>query len=282
MKSRMDKYNLTDDINLRTKKNQNLYDEVRNSSLEDFDLNSNVSVIDSNAEVIDVNKVIQILDNRYNSDIPKRKSIVFPETDQAEIEDVNTDTKEYDINAIINKAKQGKDIDYNKDRLRKVHEAQYEILNNLDLELKRVDDNSLYKKDKEAEENLMNLINTITQIEINNKNNYNKENSEALQLLSDLAETPEQTEEIRNNIIEEDEIVEDKEETVEEDEINEKTIKKLNISNNYDDFADIQYHDKSSVFFKITIFVLIVLLVIGALFIVDHLLELGIFEFLNK
>ena len=42
--------------------------------------------------------------------------------------------------SLIQKAKQGKNVDYNKERLKKVREAQYEILNNLDLELKKVED----------------------------------------------------------------------------------------------------------------------------------------------
>lgn len=285
MKSRMDKYNTNDTpVKTRTQKNQNLYNDVRNSSLTEFDVNSNVSVIDNQANIIDVQKIRKMLDKRYSDDTPKRRSIEIPDYDEPIIEEPLADTKEYDINAILEKAKQGKNVDYTKERLKKVREAQYEILNNLDLELKTIEEDKNAKR-KQDEENLMNLINTITQLEMKNKKEYNKEASEALELLSDLKgeeEVEEKTEEIEvaeENITEEIEIEEPEAKTEKSrDEHIEETLSKLNIDiSSYEDFNDISKGDAGSLILKIIIFIIIVALVFGAVYIVDNILSLGLF-----
>lgn len=272
MQSRMDRYNNETQVRSRTQKNKDLYEDVRNSSLTEFDVNSNVSVIDNQSDVIDVNRIKKMLDRRYSETAPKRRSIELPSyDDEPIIEEPLMDTKEYDINAVIAKAKQGKSVDYNKVRNQKILETQMSILEGLDLELKKVEETKTASR-KAEEENLMNLINTITQLELENKNKYNREDSAALDLLdldddddeqyeSDEIEivNPEETsskemvEEI--TIKEPDEIVEESQsvetssessETAEEDEEAitrdehiEKTLEILGIDkNSYDDFKD--------------------------------------------
>ena len=325
MQSRMDKYNQADVVyKSRTKKNQDLYEQVKNSSLTDFNVNSNVSVIDTNANKIDVNRLSEILDKRYNEYNPKRKSIEVPAYDEEPI--INQplmDTKEYDINAILEKAKQGKNVDYNKERLKKVREAQYEILNNLDLELKKVEDAKRSNQKKAEEDNLMNLINTITQIEIQNKENkYNKDTKSSFDLLSDLADDsdddkteplpnveaeklePEESkseiitlmqsskeeapdEELEKNESDEKEKEEKLEAELEENDDKtkhfdekhiEETLSKLDIDiSSYDDFSDVSKNDTGTVVIKVLIFAVIIALVIGAIYILNTLLDLGLF-----
>lgn len=297
MQSRMDKYNSTTESTYksRTKKNQDLYEDVRNSALTNFDVNSNVSVIDTNANSIDVNKLSQILDKKYNEYAPKRRSIEVPAYEEPIIEQPLVDTKEYDINAILEKAKQGKNVDYNKERLKKVREAQYEILNNLDLELKKVEEAKKTTQKKEEEENLMSLINTITQLEIQNREN-NKDTSQALELLSDLSddasevseddktlpqkeikEEKEVKEEIEPSVKIEEHDEEEKQETTRDEHV-EKTLSKLDINlSSYDEFSDISKQDKSALIIKIVIFIIIIGLVIGAVYILNNILELGLF-----
>lgn len=295
MQSRMDKYNSTTESTYasRTKKNQELYEDVRNSALTNFNVNSNVSVIDTNADSIDVNKLSKILDKKYNEYAPKRRSIEVPAYEEPIIEQPLVDTKEYDINAILEKAKQGKNVDYNKERLKKVREAQYEILNNLDLELKKVEEAKKTTQKKEEEENLMSLINTITQLEIQNREKDKaKDTSQALDLLSDLSD--EQTEvdesdktlpqrEIHESQEKEAEsnqepIKEEKEDDTNRDEHVEKTLSKLDINlSSYDEFSDISKQDKGALVIKIIIFFIIIGLVVGAVYILNNILELGLF-----
>ncbi|MCH5167674.1 MAG: hypothetical protein J1F35_07295 [Erysipelotrichales bacterium] len=328
MDSRMEKYNApATSYKSRTQKNKDLYNDVKNSALTNFDVNSNVSVIDTNAKNIDVNKLSQILDQRYNEYAPKRKSISVPDFEEPIPEKPLVETKEYDINAILEKAKQGKNVDYNKERLKKVRDAQYEILNNLDLEIQKIDDAKKTTQRKAEEDNLMNLINTITQIELKNKQDYqDKATASSLDLLSDLRDDEEHTGEIENDIIpaqkeervidlneqteekelrvidlnentaendlrvidlnedtsEEQRVIDLNEEYKEEyesrEEYVEKTLSKLNIDiSSYDDFSDVSKRDTAVVIIKVAIFVIIIALIIGAIYVLNILLDLGLF-----
>lgn len=188
MQSRMDKYIINNTpVKSRIQKNRELYEKIKQGEIAEYDIDSGVSVIENNASSIDLNKVKDYLNEKYGENTPKRKSIKL---DEQPIEDDSNDvvnTKEYDINAILEKAKKGKDLDYSKDRLKKVREAQYEILNNLDLEMEKVSNNEYEQKKKQAasEQELKDLINTVTAISYNNK--YSKDASNDLDLLSDLA-----------------------------------------------------------------------------------------------
>ena len=306
MQSRMDKYNSSDiAYKSRTQKNQDLYEDVKTSSLKDFDVNSNFSVIDADADSIDISKLGKILDEKYNEYTPKRRSIEVPAYEEEPIvSQPLVDTKEYDINAILQKAKQGKNVDYNKERLKKVREAQYEILNNLDLELKKVEDAKKNSERKAEEDNLMNLINTITQLEIKNKEeSKKKDNDSSLSLFSDLIEesnTEDQEEklppmsdvtqtqkEIRLVVIDPEKAKEIEKENEEKNSENkeenreekvEKTLSKLNIDlSSYDDFSDISKQDTGTIIIKIIIFIIIIALVVGAVYILNVLLNLGLF-----
>lgn len=285
MQTRMDKYNTSEKkIGSRTQKNQTLYQEVKNSALTEFDINSNVSVIDEHADHIDVSKVRALLDQRYSQDTPRRKSIEVPEFEEPIVQETFQDTKEYDINAILAKAKKGKNVDYNKERLKKIRQTQYEILNNLDLELKKVDEVKS-TRDREAEENLLNLINTITELEIKNKDiaskEVSKEASAALDLLEDLKDNEEKTEEVKqndDNTVTEIVLDLNEEEKTKEQKLNE-TLSKLNVTMSaYDEFSDVSKNDTGSLILKIIIFILIIALIIGAIFILDQLLALGLFK----
>ena len=94
--------------------------------------------------------------------------------------DINLDeTREYDINAILEKARSEKEVDYEKERLKKLRDTQYDILNSLDIEGE--------EKEEEPQENneLMDLINTITAKELEVKNTK-KDDLDPLDILTDL------------------------------------------------------------------------------------------------
>jgi hypothetical protein len=315
MQNRMDKYSVdTNKIGSRTEKNKELYEEVKNSSMKNYEIKSNISVIDDDASSINVRKVRKMLDERYSDSAPKRKSIDIPEFSNPEPEEKVEDTKEYDINAVLAKAKIGKNVDYNKERLKKVRDTQYEILNNLDLELKKNDESTQQQNKKDAEDNLMNLINTITELEIKNKSK-NSEDDLLSELMDDNAtdltqpnrtdstipdievnfivekennieddkKTNETTEITKEEISKTDVNVEDK--SVEEgndkdnnDDHIEKTLSKLDIDmTKYDDFSDISKRDKGALVIKIIIFIIIIVLVLGAVYILNDILNLGLF-----
>lgn len=182
MKTRMEKYYDEEGTStlLREQKNVNLYENINNIEVEDYRIDTNESVIDNNAQNIDVERIKRILDTKYNKE-PKRRSIAIDI--EEETPDINMDeTREYDINAILEQARSEKDVDYEKERLKKIRDTQFDILSSLDLDKSEEKKEEVPKKEENSE--LMELINTITAHELIPK----KEEKELdpLDILTDL------------------------------------------------------------------------------------------------
>ena len=76
MKTRINKY-YDDTPNIpprRIKKNNELYEEIKKSELENFDIGSNAKVIGENDSQIDIDKLKDILEKNYQ-EVPKRRSL---------------------------------------------------------------------------------------------------------------------------------------------------------------------------------------------------------------
>jgi len=173
MSSRMTKYYDEPEItNSRYRKNEDLYREISKSELDKFDVKSNATILGENKNEIDVEKIKKILDTKYN-EVPKRRSIRLEDTE--EVEEEREITKEYDINVILEKAREQKAENYGEERLKKLRDTQFDILKNLDISKKEDDIEDL------EENNLKSLINTIALNE-----NRGTEDSSPLDILSDL------------------------------------------------------------------------------------------------
>ncbi len=155
MESRMNKY---DNKNLsRVAKNEELYKKINESNLDNFSVRSNATVIGNQEPEIDIEKIKKILDTKYNS-APKRRSIRIDMPEEEEkIDEVKT--KEYDLNVILEKAKDEKEETYEEVRAKKLRNTQFDILNNLNLGEEKEEKQSESTK---AEEDLIELINTIS------------------------------------------------------------------------------------------------------------------------
>ena len=139
----------------RVAKNEELYKEINDASLDNFSVRSNATVIGNQDPEIDIEKIKKILDTKYNN-APKRKSIRIdiPE----EEEEVDTEpTKEYDLNVVLEKAKDELPETYEEARAKKLRNTQFDILNNLHIE-----EDQEEEEPSKAEEDLMELINTIS------------------------------------------------------------------------------------------------------------------------
>ncbi|MDE5539489.1 MAG: hypothetical protein K2J20_03275 [Bacilli bacterium] len=183
MKMRMEKYyeEETNSAPLRQQKNEKLYENIGNYEVEDYKLETNVTVLDNDARNIDVEHIKKILDTRYNRG-PKRRSIVIEESVPEENISLD-DTKEYDLNAVLEHARSEKEADYEKERVKKLRDTQYDILNSLDISDAK--DNSVKPSDKDAHNELMELINTITMREEDLKKQQ-EEGLNPLDILTDL------------------------------------------------------------------------------------------------
>lgn len=192
MQTRMQKYyKENSETPLRQQRNESLYENINNYEVEDYQVDSNATIIDDNAQEIDVEKIKKILDTKYNKE-PKRRSIIVDE----DYEEPNIDmdeTREYDINAILEKARSEKEVDYDKERLKKIRDTQFDILNSLDLDKSNTESNDeepeakndLPTKEDKDDHELMDLINTITMHELDVKKE-NEESLDPLDILTDL------------------------------------------------------------------------------------------------
>ncbi len=171
MNSRMNRYYEDKELeNTRFGKNEELYKEISKSELDSYEVKSNTTILGDNKPEIDVEKIKQILDTKYK-EVPKRRSIRIEEEEEAPLE--KETTKEYDINVILEKAKEEKQENYEEERLKKLRDTQFDILKNLNLEKKE-------EPEETEEENLKSLINTIALNESKNKENT------SLDILSEL------------------------------------------------------------------------------------------------
>ena len=178
MQTRMQKY-YEDDGNtpLRQQKNESLYKNINNIEVDDYKVEANATVIDNDVKSIDVEKIKKILDTKYNKE-PKRRSIIIDEEEKEP--DINMDeTREYDINAILEKARSEKEVDYEQERLKKVRDTQFDILSSLNIEEKEEEE------PKKDDNELMDLINTINMRELDIKSKKDEELN-PLDILTDL------------------------------------------------------------------------------------------------
>lgn len=265
MKDRIDRYSENNGMS-RVSKNTELYKKINDEELDSFTVRSNATVLGNQEPEIDIEKIKKILDTKYNT-VPQRKSIRIEPKEEIKIE--YEDTKEYDINAVIEKAKVDKNDSYEELRNKKLRDTQYNILNNLKLDDTSDDDGYSEKKQEE----LMELINTIT---INEKKKKEEiVSDDELDLLDDLkgdgdTQVYESMAEETKNIVEDDEPILPLEDTKEK----EKSNKLEAIDNSFltkdlfnkKDFIDdekIVEDTKYSIWIKILIVLVIIAFLVG-------------------
>lgn len=286
MKSRSEKYYDEDTkvYQSRTSRNSNLYKEINKSELNDFNIASNAKVIGENdSNSVNVDKLKEILEKNYH-DIPKRREVkLVPEVEEPSLE--LEETKEYDINAILEKAREEKEVDYEKERLKKLRDTQYDILKNLNVEEEPRETKAAGDKTKEE---LLELINTITENEIH------KTKLDPLDILTDLKGEDtntmvmganDTTEILKNLVAEknEEKIQEPKKPTTSEE-------KKDKIDNSFytnslsftqsdfDDFNDLKEDVEShKLLLHIIIIVITIAIIIGIVILLNSVLHLGLF-----
>lgn len=199
MQSRMDRYNATsrDDENKisskfeikegssRQSRNRDLYENYGDTELDNFDVDSNVSVIGDNSRNINLDNLRDMLDRKYREPAPRKELVQEYEENQERMK--LAETREYDLNQILEKARATKEVNYEEERLMKLHNTQYDILKNLDLygtssndDDDDIDEVIVSEPKNESEKRLMDLIDTI------NDNEFRNTQELALDIFSDL------------------------------------------------------------------------------------------------
>lgn len=262
METRIDKFNESKSMS-RVAKNSSLYREINDSELDNFNVRSNATVIGNQDKEIDVEQIKKILDKRYNS-APRRRSIRIEP--QEEVSRISVDdTKEYDLTKVLEKAKDEKVETYEENRAKKLRNTQYDILNNLNLDVS--DEEVKEEKKIDPEENLMNLINTITINEA--KKQESKNDVDPLDILTDLkGEDDTQVYDSVTTVTKITEIKEKEKEKIDNNKDNnidnsfytDNLFKKKDFEEDSNDFVD---EDKLSIGIKILIALVIIVFVVG-------------------
>ena len=254
MSSRMSKYYdeapVTNIPNSRFHRNEELYKEINKNELNNFNVRSNATILGENNNEIDVEKIKKILDTKYN-ETPQRKSIRIESTPLEEEE--KEITKEYDINVILEKAREEKKDNYEEERLKKLRDTQFNILKNLNLEKYEINRNNDEEQD---EDDLKSLLNTIAY-------NESKSRDTALDMLSDLKGSDDT--EVFDGLKEEVQIEEIKPSITDTQMINSFYTSSNMLKNK--DFEDIDDFtediESNNVFLKIVISLIVVIFIIG-------------------
>lgn len=269
MQTRMEKYtDVHEEVGQRFKKNEDLYKSISDQELDKYTVRANATVLDDNGTNIDVEHIKRILDTKYNS-APKRKSIVIPEENVDEPSEV-VETKEYDINLILEKAKENENADYDKNRFKKLRDTQYDILKELNLGSDESDANGV----SDDKDELRELINTITQKELENR----EKTDDPFDLFPDLKGD--------DDTVVLDGMKEEIEQTLEEDKINANKIEDSFYTtttaftqSDFDDFDDLKKEVKGH---KILLTIVTIIIIAAILFciylLLDNFLSINFFK----
>ncbi len=137
----MEKY---DDVSLdtmsRTKRNQNVYNMTELGELSRIKTNTNVSVISDAPKEIDLEKIKNYVYSLDNEEEKRRRiSLELPEEEPVK-EVVRKEEKEYDINSVLERARDKRNSDYEVDRHRKLSNTQIDILKNIKIKEDRIEE----------------------------------------------------------------------------------------------------------------------------------------------
>lgn len=188
MNTRMSKYDHNEYTDLasmsRVKKNQDIYNSDDMSELSRFKTTDNVSIISDGKET-DIEKIKDYINSIDEEKDEKRRrlDIEIPEPEEKIVE--RQEFRTYDINSVLETARENKEIDYEEQRHRKINNTQYDILKNIKINDKKEDISYEDEKLNTTEKTIVDLIQNIQ--------SKPKENNDVNDLFKDLISNNENT-----------------------------------------------------------------------------------------
>ena len=128
----MEKYENSSLNNMsRTKRNQDIYNVTDMNELSRIKTNTNVSIISDDSKEIDIEKIKKYIENMNENEEEhkKRISIELPE-EKEEVQQEKVE-KDYDINSVLERARDSRETDYELERHRKLNSNGYDILKSI-------------------------------------------------------------------------------------------------------------------------------------------------------
>ena len=124
----------------RTRRNQDIYNVTDMSELSRIKTNTNVSVISDASKEIDIDKIKKYIVSMDNKSEEHKKRISIEIPDEPEQTIVKKEEKDYDINSVLERARDRRETDYEIERHRKLNSNGYEILKNIKIKEEQDDD----------------------------------------------------------------------------------------------------------------------------------------------
>ena len=179
MSSRMEKYSsLSVDNMSRTKRNQNIYSSTDMSELSRIKTNTNVSVISDAPKEIDLEKIRNYVNslNDDNDEKSKRVSLELPKEEEIVVQ--RREEKDYDINSVLERARDKRETDYEEDRHRKLNSTQIDILKNIKIKndvIEEAKDPDITEPIEELNTEEKTIVELIQDIQNNSENSNKKD-----------------------------------------------------------------------------------------------------------
>lgn len=163
----------------RTKRNQDIYNSTNMSELSRIKTNTNVSVISDAPKEINIEKIKKYINSLNNEQEEKRKriSLELPHEEEKVVE--RQEPKTYDINSVLEQAREKKETNYEEERHRKLNNTGYDILKTIKIreESKEQYDDDTTEELEELNTQEKTIVNLIQNIQQGSKKEFEPSNS---------------------------------------------------------------------------------------------------------
>lgn len=165
MNSRLERYHYEEEVDTlpsRVAKNQNLYNDISMSDFSKMKPADNVKVIETNNNRIDLDKIKKYIESNSEEEVQNKNVVVKDDIDLVPQKDVFEEEKIYDINSVLELAKEKKESYYEDEKHKKLRDTQYDILSKIKLYDEEEKESEEEIELNTDEKTLIDLINTVT------------------------------------------------------------------------------------------------------------------------
>ena len=175
----MEKYdNVSLDNMSRTKRNESIYNSTDIGELSRIKTNTNVSVISDAPKEIDLEKIKNYVNSLNEEKEEKRKRISLELPEEEEVVVTRKEEKDYDINSVLERARDNREVDYEEERRRKINNTQIDILKNIKIKDEQIEiekDPDITKSIEELNTEEKTIVDLIKDIQSNSSKSKKKD-----------------------------------------------------------------------------------------------------------
>lgn len=165
MNSRLERYRYEEEASelpSRVAKNQSLYNDISVSDFSKMKPVDNVKVIETTNNRIDLEKIKKYIENNSEEEVQTKNVVVKDDINLVPQKNVFEEEKIYDINSVLELAKEKKESYYEDEKHKKLRDTQYDILSKIKLYEEEVSEPTEEIELNTDEKTLIDLINTVT------------------------------------------------------------------------------------------------------------------------